>query len=127
MSPTVPDIEHRAKAWTALAELFVARELQDYDYRSIAAELRASGLSSNEALDVLRDEVAPAFMANLSGINPVPVMESWSEDEVREKVLSVLQGSQGRTRRLLHAFRRDPMQHPVVRTRWQTVQQLLVK
>ena len=127
MAPLVSDIECRATVWTALAELFVARELQDYDYRSIAEALRASQLTSPEVLNILRAEVAPAFMANLSGFNPVPVMECWSENEVREKVLAVLPGSLGFARRLLSPFRRDPIQHPVLQSRWQAIRQLLSK
>lgn len=125
MTPLVSDIERRSKVWTALAELFVARELQDYDYESIAETLRASTLTSSEMLDVLRDEVAPAFMGNLSGFNPVPEMESWSEDDVREKVLAVVSGSHGIAQRLLSPFRRDPLQNPVLQARWQAVLRLL--
>lgn len=125
MVQSVSDIERRVKVWTALAELFVARELQDYDYRSIAETLRESQLTSPEALNILRGEVAPAFMPNLSALNPVPAMECWSEDEVRQKVLAVLRESQGIARRLLGAFRRDPMQHPVLQARWQAVQKML--
>lgn len=127
MVQSVSDIDRRVKVWTALAELFVARELQDYDYGSIAATLRESQLTSPEALNILRGEVAPAFMANLSGLNPVPAMECWSEDEVRQKVLAVLRGTHGFARRLLGAFRRDPMQHPVLQARWQAVRQMLSK
>lgn len=125
MTPLVSDIERRDKVWTALAELFVARELQDYDYRSIAETLRASTLASSEVLDILRDEVAPTFMGNLSGFNPVPEMEGWTEDDVREKVLAVLSASHGMAQRLLSPFRRDPLQNPVVQARWQAVLRLL--
>ena len=125
MTPVVSDIERRDKVWTALAELFVARELQDYDFLSIADTLRASALTSSEVLDILRDEVAPAFMGNLSGLNPVPEMEGWPEDEVREKVLAVLSGSHGIARRLISPFRRDPLQNPVLLARWQAVLRLL--
>jgi hypothetical protein len=125
MTSPVSDIERRSKVWTALAELFVARELQDYDYRSIAETLRASALTSSDVLDILRDEVAPTFMANLSGFNPVPEMEGWPEDQVREKVLAVLSGSHGIARRLLSPFRGDPLQNPVLQARWQAVLRLL--
>lgn len=124
-APLVSDTDCRDKVWTALAELFVARELQDYDYRSIAETLRASKLTSSEVVNVLRDEVAPAFMANLSGLNPVPAMECWSEVEVREKVLAVLSGSRGLVQQLLRPFRRDPLQHPALQARCQTVLRLL--
>jgi hypothetical protein len=125
MTTFASDTEGRDRVWTALAQLFVARELQDYDYRSIAETLRASKLPSSEVLNVLRGEVAPAFMANLSGLNPVPAMEDWSEDEVREKVLAALSGSQGLVQRLLRPLRKDPLQHPVLQARWQAVQRLL--
>lgn len=125
MPSPISNIELRSKVWTALAELFVARELQDYDYQSIAATLKASRLGPDELLHILRVEVSPAFMANLSVFNPVPAMECWSESEVREKIFALRHTPQKFVQRLLHPLRRDPLRHPVLRARWHTVQQIL--
>lgn len=125
MTPSTPDTENRAQVWTALAELFVARELQDYDYRSIAETLRAAQIGAVELADILRDEVAPAFMGNLSGLNPVPEMEGWSENEVRERVDAARQRSRGLGQRLLRRLRADPLRHPALQERYRILLGLL--
>lgn len=125
MAPPASDLENRVQVWTALAELFVARELQDYDYRSIAQTLRAGEVGAAELADILRDEVAPAFMGNLSGFNPVPEMEGWSENEVRERVTAAMVRSQGWGQRLLRRLRPDPLRHPVLQDRYRALLGLL--
>jgi hypothetical protein len=125
MAPSTPDTENRAQVWTALAELFVARELQDYDYRSIAETLRAAQIGAVELADILRDEVAPAFMGNLSGLNPVPEMEGWSENEVRERVRAAMMRSRGWGQRLFRSLRADPLRHPALQERYRILLGLL--
>jgi hypothetical protein len=125
MTPSTPDTKNRAQVWTALAELFVARELQDYDYRSIAETLRAAQVGAVELADILRDEVAPAFMGNFSGLSPVPEMEGWSENEVRERVVAAMERSRGLGQRLLRRLRADPLRHPALLERYRIVRGLL--
>lgn len=52
-------LERRAPVWQALSELFVGKELQDYDYAAIAETLRGSKYSLDELEKVLHEEVAP--------------------------------------------------------------------
>lgn len=125
MAPPASEPESRVQVWTALAELFVAREFQDYDYRSIVETLRAAQISAAELADILRDEVAPAFMGNLSGLNPVPEMEGWSENEVRERVRAAMARSRGWGSRLFRRLRPDPLRHPVLRERCRALLELL--
>jgi len=125
MAPPTPDTKNRTQVWTALAELFVARELQDYDYRSIAETLRAAQVGAVELADILRDEVAPAFMGNFSGLNPVPEMEGWSENEVRERVVAAMERSRGLGQRLLRRLSADPLRHPALLERYRIVRGLL--
>jgi hypothetical protein len=66
-----PDPRH-ANAWPALSELFVGRELQDYDYQAIARSLGQAGLSTDELERVLWDQVAPVFGSNLAWLTLRP-------------------------------------------------------
>lgn len=125
MAPPASEPENRVQVWTALAELFVARELQDYDYRSIAQTLRAAGIGAAELGNILRDEVAPAFMGNFSGLNPMPEMEGWSENEVRERVPAAMARSRGWWQRQFRRLRPDPLRHPVLRERCRALLELL--
>ena len=79
------NFERRAPVWEALSELFVGKELQDYDYAGIAKTLRLSGYSVDELEKVLREEVAPVFRSNLSAL-AVPEMEGWAQDTVVKEV-----------------------------------------
>lgn len=119
------ELEHRTEVWSALAELFVARELQDYDYHSIAGVLRTSGLSAERIRDVLQNEVAPAFMDNLSPFNPVPNLEGWSAREVSEQILLTLVYSRGIMGQVQRLFRRNPLRHPILKARWLALERLL--
>lgn len=76
----------RAPVWYALSELFTWRDLQDYDYRWMAQVLKESRLSREEIFTILDEEVAPALQTNLL-YNPTPVIDCWSEDDVKELVL----------------------------------------
>lgn len=75
----------RIPIWHALSELFTGRELQDYDYRWIAQELKDSGLNREEIFAILDQEVAPALQANLL-YNPTPVMEGWTKNDIKRLV-----------------------------------------
>lgn len=125
MAQPASEPEDRVQVWTALAELFVARELQDYDYRSIAHTLRAAEVGAAELADILRDEVAPAFMGNFSGLNPMPEMEGWSEDEVRARVPAAMVRSRRWWQRLFRRLRPDPLRHPVLQEHYRIVLGLL--
>ncbi len=125
MAPPASEPENRVQVWTALAELFVARELQDYDYRSIAQTLRAAEVGAAELANILRDEVAPVFIGNFSGLNPMPEMEGWSENEVRERVPAAMARSRGWWQRQFRRLRPDPLRHPVLQERYRIVLALL--
>lgn len=60
------DTERRAPVWEALAEMFIGRELQEYDYAAIAETLGASGYAREELEYLLHDEIAPVVRSNLS-------------------------------------------------------------
>ncbi|CBA33136.1 hypothetical protein ACMSX5_000840 [Cronobacter turicensis] len=84
---TDAEIASRVPVWHALSEIFTGRELQDYDYRWMAQVLKASGKSREKILTILDEEVAPALQINLL-YNPAPVMQGWSEEDVKEMVLA---------------------------------------
>ena len=75
----------RIPVWHALSELFTGRELQDYDYRWIAQELKDSGLNLEEIFAILDQEVAPALQATLL-YNHTPVMEGWTKNDIKRLV-----------------------------------------
>ncbi|EOC1315710.1 hypothetical protein ACI09J_000299 [Cronobacter turicensis] len=86
MHLTDAEIASRVPVWHALSEIFTGRELQDYDYQWIAQVLKASGKSREEILTILDEKVAPALQINLL-YSPAPVMQGWSEEDVKEMVL----------------------------------------
>lgn len=83
---TEAELANRVPVWHALSELFTGRELQDYDYRWMAQRLKESGLSREEIFVILDGEVAPALQANLL-YNPTPVMDGWSEEDIKQLVM----------------------------------------
>lgn len=85
MHLTEAELTSRVPVWYALSELFTGRELQDYDYRWMAQVLKESGLSREEIFVILDEEVAPALQGNLL-YNPTPVMDGWTEEDVRRLV-----------------------------------------
>ncbi|WP_105601104.1 DUF7079 family protein [Cronobacter sakazakii] len=86
MHLTDAEIASRVPVWHALSEIFTGRELQDYDYRWMAQVLKASGKNREEILTILDEEVAPVLQMNLL-YSPAPVMQGWSEEDVKERVL----------------------------------------
>ncbi|MCK6420079.1 MAG: hypothetical protein L6Q73_04140 [Aquabacterium sp.] len=115
----------RERAWTALAELFVGRELQDYDFDDIGRELVATGLTPAQLHDVLWHEVAPVFGQNLAWFNPTPEMEGWSGDRVGEWVRQRLQRGATLAQRLEVWLLPDSMRR-LVEQRWQEVERRLL-
>jgi hypothetical protein len=96
------DPEARAPGWEALAELFVGKDLQKYDYVAIADTLRQSGYSVDELDRILRYEVAPVFAEDLSPL-AVPEMQG----STRETVIAHEQAQLGRRKsRLLSLLMR---------------------
>lgn len=85
MHLTEAELASRVPVWYALSELFTGRELQDYDYRWMTQVLKESGLSREEIFVILDEEVAPALQANLL-YNPTPVMDGWTEEDVKQLV-----------------------------------------
>ncbi|MDV5353337.1 hypothetical protein QM201_00020 [Enterobacter asburiae] len=85
MHLTEAQLMTRVPVWHALSELFTGRELQDYDYRWMAQRLRESGVSREDIFVILDEEVAPALQTNLL-YNPTPVMDGWSEDDIKQLV-----------------------------------------
>lgn len=90
MKPMFDDQEltRRIPVWTALSGLFLDTELDDANYQYIASVLKASGYSVPEIEAILENEVAPAFASNLRVV--AGAWAGWSEDEVRDRVLSYL-------------------------------------
>ncbi|EPN9528522.1 DUF7079 family protein [Cronobacter malonaticus] len=86
MHLTNAEIASQVPVWYALSEIFTGRELQDYDYRWMAQVLKASGKNREEILTILDEEVAPVLQMNLL-YSPAPVMQGWSEEDVKEMVL----------------------------------------
>lgn len=85
MHLTEAELASRVPVWYALSELFTGRELQDYDYRWMAQALKESGLSREAIFAILDEEVAPALQGNLL-YNPTPVMDGWTEEDVKRLV-----------------------------------------
>ncbi len=80
---------NRATVWLALSVLFTARELQAYDYKWMVLLLKESGMCRDEIFLILDEKVAPALSANLL-YNPTPVMDGWSEEEIKTLVMKYL-------------------------------------
>lgn len=80
------EIARREPVWSALSELFVGRELQDYDYADIAGRLLNSGYSLAELQAILDQEIVPVFHTNLGPL-ALPEMMGWSAEDVKNLVI----------------------------------------
>lgn len=118
------NLERRAPVWEALSELFVGKELQDYDYAGIASTLRLSGYSLEELEKVLREEVAPVFRRNLSPL-AIPEMEGWARDTVVEEIQAYLDRERTSLSRILMRLTASKTLPAVVSDRWQRIRSLL--
>lgn len=119
------NFERRAPVWEALSELFVGKELQDYDYAGIAKTLGLSGYSVDELEKVLREEVAPVFRSNLSAL-AVPEMEGWAQDTVVKEVRAYLERERTGLSRLLTRLGTSRALPDVATKRWLQIRSLLL-
>jgi len=119
------NLERRAPVWEALSELFVGKELQDYDYAGIAKTLRLSGYSLEELEKVLREEVAPVFRSNLSAL-AVPEMEGWGRDTVVKMVRAYLERERTGLSRLLARLGTSGTLPDVAAKRWVLLRSVLL-
>ena len=118
------NLERRAPVWEALSELFVGKELQDYDYAAIASALRVSGYSLEELEKVLRDEVAPVFGSNLSPL-AIPEMEGWGRDAVVKEIQAHLARERASLSRVLARLVMRRTLPQVATKRWLQIRSLL--
>ncbi|CCJ76435.1 hypothetical protein VG539_001842 [Cronobacter muytjensii] len=119
MHLTDAEIASRVPVWYALSEIFTGRELQDDDYRWMAQVLKETGKSREEILTILDEEVAPTLQVNLLH-SPVPVMQGWSEENVKLMVMEYVARKPTLIERMLPARfllkrRRKYIQHDVDR------------
>ena len=118
------NLERRAAVWEALSELFLGKELQDYDYAAIAETLRASGYSLDELEKVLREEVAPVFRSNLS-LLAVPEMEGWAQEAVVKEIQAYLERERTSLSRMLARLVTSRTLPEVAIKRWLKIRSLL--
>ncbi|WP_430907002.1 DUF7079 family protein [Maribacter sp. 2-571] len=71
-------LTHRKPVWTALSELYLDTELQDYSYRHIAKQFQASPYSLTQIKEINRSEVFPVLCLNL--ISVAGVWTGFDED-----------------------------------------------
>jgi len=118
------NLERRAPVWGALSELFVGKELQDYDYADIAETLRVSGYSLDELENVLREEVAPVYRSNLSPL-AVPEMEGWAQEAVVKEIRAYLDREKTGLSRMLTRLATSRALPEVAAKRWLQIRSLL--
>ena len=80
-------IHTRLPLWSAFALLF--GDTQPYTYALVVQAMYRSGLSREELRRIFLTEVGPAFQLDL------PILDSWTEDFVRRRVLRYLKRYRG--------------------------------
>lgn len=118
------EIARRAPVWTALAELFLDTELQDYQRQYIVDTLRQSGYSLEELQNIFSQEVAPVFHANLRTMTGE--WQPWSADFVKERVLAYLGKRPTLAERFLPLGWLRGRQTAPVQKQWEAIQNLFV-
>ncbi len=88
MTPSL-DITQRKPVWMALSEFYLDTELEDADFRSIAAVVLKSPYSLEEVKAINRYEVFPALQPNLFGT--AGVWSGFEETFVVEKIMAHLE------------------------------------
>lgn len=121
------EIDKRTPVWEALSELFVGKELQEYDYRYIADVLSRSGYSLDVLETILQDEVTPVFRENI-GIFSIPEMEGWNSEAIKSAILNHLNRPKHFLQRIWSWKRQDKRRLPtIVQDRWHNVKGRLEK
>lgn len=80
------EVARRLPVWAALSRVFLDTDLSERDYAAIAAAIDQAGFTAVEARAIFKDEVAPAFAANLRSV--AGEWAGWPDDFVRERVLA---------------------------------------
>jgi hypothetical protein len=119
------NVERRAPVWEALSELFVGKELQEYDYAAIAKALRQSGYSIDELEHVLYQEIAPVYRRNLSPL-ATPEMEGWTQEAVATEVRTYLEHKRSVLSRVLTRLVPPRALPKLADKRWTKVRSLLL-
>lgn len=60
------EVIRRKPLWTALSDLFLDTELQDFQLTDIAEKMKASGYTLEEIDRILREEVFPVLIPNMA-------------------------------------------------------------
>lgn len=71
--------------WLALADLFVGKQLQDYDFDHIAHRLRETGIPISRIELILWKEVFPVFGVNVGAL-AIPELEGWSPSYIQSAI-----------------------------------------
>ncbi|HVE10341.1 MAG TPA: hypothetical protein VNE00_24010 [Paraburkholderia sp.] len=116
--------DRRAQVWEVLAELFVGKELQDYDYAALARTLRHCAYAPDELERILRDEVAPVWRHNLSPL-AIPEMEGWPTEEVVTRIRQHIANQPHGVRKLLAIMRRRRALPELVIARWTRLRRMI--
>ena len=95
------DQKRRLAAWTALSALFIDNEVGPAEHEQAAGELARAGFNALEAEQILREQVAPVFVANLWTV--AGEWQPWSEDDVARIMASQL--PRGWWARFMHRLR----------------------
>lgn len=76
--------QSRLPLWRAFSEFFLDTEVQEYVHAYVAREIRASGLTLQEAESVLWNEVYPVLSPNLISITGV--WSGWPDEWLVERI-----------------------------------------
>ena len=125
MTLSSSEVDKRMPVWEALSELFVGKELQEYDYQYIADTLSQSGYSMDVLETILRNEVTPVFRENI-GVFSIPEMEGWNRETIKAVILDHLNKPQ-RFLQMIWFWRQRHVRQPpiIVQDRWHNVKHLL--
>lgn len=117
------EIARRRPVWTALAELFLDTDSQDFDRRHIADRLRTSGYTLKELQEIFDGEVAPVFHVNLTSV--AGEWQPWDADFVQDHVLAYLNRRPSLAERCLPTAWLRRRRTARVQNDWDAIQELL--
>lgn len=108
-------LDTHVPVWMALADLFVGKELQDYDFDHIARRLLDAEFPVSRIETILWQEVFPVLGANLGAL-AIPEMEGWSEPALRSAIKDAVRHPPSAPARLVLRWRRSG--NRTIRSRW---------